>query len=92
MTDQQIVNSKKMSVKDKAEELIKFVNYENRVPKPRDVIDINGYPFQIGKFWSSIKQGQNADLYMNVLSKNHILSANYDEAQKNKTNTTRRNR
>ena len=81
-----------ISKEDKAKEVIKFVNVEKRVPERRNIIHINGYPFQIGEFWRGIKRGQNHNLYKTILSTNLILSADYDEAQKNKTNTTRRNR
>jgi superfamily II DNA or RNA helicase len=71
-----------ISKEDKAKEVIKFVNVEKRVPERRNIIHINGYPFQIGEFWRGIKRGQNHNLYKTILSTNLILSADYDEAQK----------
>lgn len=71
-----------ISKEDKAKEVIKFVNVEKRVPERRNIIHINGYPFQIGEFWRGIKRGQNHNIYKTILSTNLILSADYDEAQK----------
>ena len=72
-------------MKKKADALIEFVNHNNKVPKQSDVVQMIGYSdFKVGKFWRNIKQGRNADLYMNVLSKNKILSADYEKTKKNR--------
>jgi superfamily II DNA or RNA helicase len=73
-----------ISTKDKANEVIKFVNVEKRVPKYNEVIYVKGFKFKIGKFWVSIKYGQNHVIYKTILSKNLILSADYDKTQKKK--------
>ena len=73
-----------ISTKDKANEVIKFVNDEKRVPKYNEVIYVKGFKFKIGKFWVSIKFGQNHVIYKTILSTNLILSADYDKTQKNK--------
>ena len=69
-------------IKKKADALIKFVNINNKVPKHSDIMKVVDYgEFKIGDFWNNIKQGQNADLYRDVLSKNPILSADYEKTK-----------
>jgi superfamily II DNA/RNA helicase len=65
-------------IKKKADALIEFVNINNKVPTQSK--NIGG--FKIGKWWFSIKQGQSHVIYIDFLSKNPILSADYDKTQK----------
>ena len=70
-------------IKKKADALIEFVNINNKVSKQSDVVQMVGYSdFNVGKFWRNIKQGHNSDLYINVLSKNEILRADYEKTKK----------
>jgi superfamily II DNA or RNA helicase len=69
---------KEMSKEEKAALLLAFVDKEERVPKFSEVID----GFKIGGWWDSIKQGANSDIYQSHLSKNPLLSADYEKTQK----------
>jgi len=64
--------------KRKAKMLLSFVDREKRVTKINDVVD----GFKIGKFWDKIKQGQNRDIYLSIISKNKLLSDDYEKTQK----------
>ena len=70
-------------IKKKADALIEFVNINNKVPKRSDVVKMVGYSdFKVGDFWHNIKQGRNLNFYMDVLSKNPILSVDYEKTKK----------
>jgi superfamily II DNA or RNA helicase len=69
---------KEMSVEEKASMLLSFVKREERVPKKCEVVD----EFNIGSFWHSIKQLMNSGIYLSHLSKNAILSDDYERVQK----------
>ena len=69
-----------MSLEDKANILLTFVNDNKRVPKRSEVVD----EFKVGHFWDNIKQGQSSKIYKLHLSMNPILSADYENIQKNK--------
>ena len=62
-----------------------FALAKHSAPKQSDIVKIVGYAdFKVGEFWNNIKQGKNADLYRDVLSKNEILRADYEKTKKNR--------
>ena len=71
---------KEISMEDKANLLLKFVQDNKRVPMYKEMVD----NFNIGRFWKSIKQGHNSDIYKSQLSTNLILSTDYEKTQKSK--------
>ena len=69
---------------EKAYLLLKIINEEQKIT-PHSFI-YEGY--KIGQFWSSIKQGQNKDIYKEILCKNEILKKDYEKCQQNKEKKT----
>ena len=64
----------------KSNVLLEFVEEFRRVPKYGEIYK----GFKIGGFWDNIKQGQNTQLYLSILSKNPILREDYDRVQNHK--------
>ena len=63
---------------EKAEILLEYVKVNNKIP-PRSYITETG--IKLGLFWVNIKQGQNTQIYNDILSKNEILRNDYERVQ-----------
>jgi superfamily II DNA or RNA helicase len=63
---------------DKALLLLEFVKEQERVPTQKEEYK----EVKLGQFWDGIKQGCNPQIYQNILSKNDILSKDYERVQK----------
>jgi superfamily II DNA/RNA helicase len=80
---EQRMEVKVMSLEERGNYL--FALAKHSAPKQSDIVKIVGYAdFKVGEFWNNIKQGKNADLYRDVLSKNEILRADYEKTKKNR--------
>lgn len=71
----------KITPKEKANLLLKFVKINKRVPKKRELFEKDGIIIKIGRFWTSIKSGQHKIIYETILSKNNILRIDYNNLQ-----------
>jgi len=74
-------DKKQLSIIEKGEGLLEFVNKENRHPKDEEEYIYKDILFKIGNFWGHIKGGR----YTNILStllQNNILKQNYEKVQK----------
>ena len=75
-------NKKKLSFEEKCSALLAFVQESNKVPSAKTTIIYNTTEFQVGRFYDNIKQGQNKAYYESILSKNSVIKADFERAQK----------
>ena len=72
-----------VSIEEKCELLLKYVEEYNRVPSKYEIYkNVN-----IGNFWGNTKQGGKKDLYDSTMSKNIILKNDYEKVLKMKEST-----
>jgi superfamily II DNA or RNA helicase len=71
-----------INTEEKAHVLLRFVEKNTRVPKKEETYKHQNIEFKIGGFWCCIKQGQNKQLWSDLLSKNVILLEDYTRMQK----------
>jgi superfamily II DNA or RNA helicase len=58
--------------------LLEFVNENNRIPTTKEIYK----EVRLGRFWGSIKQGFNNNLYKQYLEKNELLREDYERFRK----------
>jgi predicted ArsR family transcriptional regulator len=66
-----------LSPEEKANALVSWVDEKKRVPKTHEVDSWN-----IGFFWTNVKQGHCKSVYESILTQNELLRADYDKTMK----------
>jgi superfamily II DNA or RNA helicase len=65
---------------EKGEILLKYVDDNKRLPFRSEIIELEDKTeFQIGSFWTSLKQGQSKQILEYLVSKNEIIKKAYEE-------------
>ena len=80
----EIVDNEKeaeLTSEEKSEGLLKFAENESRLTRQSETYKYKDVEFNIGNFWTNVKQGLNKQLWTDILSKNNMLLEDYNKVQ-----------